>query len=152
MRPCQTTLCLIFRSLAALTLMVFVVAQATCFAHCHLGSGHGEKAQPSCHSSPQATAPHDRNDNHDGPPLSPPAATTICSTLKTMLAAGDALTLVAPRLYTVYLLTPISLVLDAPATQMELPFSRQAGRGDWIFTPEVCLGSALHSLAPPFVR
>ena len=137
MRSRPTTLSPLFRSLAALALVVFVVAQALCFVHCNFGGGHGDKAQPSCHGSPQTTASHD---DHDGPTPSPLTATTTCSTLKTMLAGGDAPTVVPPQLHTLYLLALISLALDATEEQPDAPFTRQAGTGDWVFTPLVCLG------------
>lgn len=148
MRLRQTTLSPLLRSLAALALMVFVVAQAMCFVHCNFGGGHGDKAQPSCHGSPQATASHD---GHDDSTPSAPSPTATCSTLKTMLAGGDAPTLVAPQLHTLYLLAPVALAVDATETQPDASFSRQAGTRDWVFTPLVCLGPAFHSLAPPFL-
>ena len=148
MRSRPTTLSPLLRSLAALALMVFAAAQALCFVHCNFGGGHGDKAQPSCHGSPQTTASHD---NHDGPTPSTPSPTTTCSTLKTMLAGADAPPLVAPQPHTLYLLAPISLALDAAEEQPDAPFTRHAGTGDWVFTPEVCLGPAFRSLAPPFL-
>ena len=151
MRSRQTTFSPLFRSFAALALVVFVVAQALCFVHCNFGGGHGDKAQPSCHGSPQTTASHDDHDDHDAPTPSTPAATTTCSTLKTMLAGADAPPLVAPQPHTLYLLAPISLALDATETQPDASFSRQAWTGDWVFTPLVCLGPAFRSLAPPSV-
>ena len=145
MRLRQTNLSPLFRFSAALALVVFVVAQAMCFVHCNFGVGHGDKAMPSCHSSPQPTGGHD-----DSTP-SAPSSTATCTTLKTMLAGGDSPTLVAPQLHTLYLLAPILLALDATETQPEASFSRQAKTRDWVFTPLVCLGPALRSLAPPLV-
>jgi hypothetical protein len=142
----RTTLSPLLRSLAALALTVFVVAQTMCFIHCHFGGGHGNSdAQPSCHGSAQTTGGQD-----DATP-SAPSPTATCSTLKTMLAGGDAPTLVAPQLHTLYLLAPMTLALDATEVQPKAPFSRQAWTGDWVFTPLVCLGPAFRSLAPPLL-
>lgn len=148
MRLRQTTLSPLLRSLAALALVVFVVAQAMCFVHCNFGGGHGDKTQPSCHGSPQHAASHDGDD--DSVP-SAPSPTAACSTLKTMLAGGDAPTLTAFQAHTLYLLSPVVLALDATATQPQAAFDRQAYSREWTFTPEVCLGPAFRSLAPPFV-
>jgi len=148
MRLRQTTLSPLLRSLAAFALVVFVVAQAMCFVHCNFGGGHGDKAQPSCHGSPQHAASHDGDDD-SGP--SAPSPTTACSTLKTMLAGGDAPALISPLLHTLYLLAPMTLSLDAPEVQPKASFSRQDWTRDWVFTPEVCLGPAFRSLAPPFL-
>src|SRR6185436_8447165 len=140
----RTTLSPLLRSLAALALTVFVVAQTMCFIHCHFGGGHSNSdAQPSCHGSSQAKATHD---DHDAPA---PAPTATCSTLKTMLAEADAPTVIAPHLHTLYLQAPISLALDATETQPKASFFRQSGTRNWVFTPEVCLGPAFRSLAPP---
>jgi len=144
MRLRQTTLSPWLRSLAALALLVFVAAQTMCFIHCHFGGGHGNgDAQPACHGSAQAKATHA---DHDAPA---PAPTTTCSTLKTMVAGADAPTVIAPQLHTLYLLAPISLALDATETQPNAAFFRQSWTRDWVFTPEVCLGPAFRSLAPP---
>ena len=148
MRLRQTTLSPLLRSLAALALVVFVVAHAMCFVHCNFGGGHEDKAQPSCHGSPQHAASHDGDD--DSAP-SAPSPTAACSTLKTMLAGGDAPALTAFQAHTLYLLSPVVLDLDATATQPQAAFDRQAHSREWTFTPEVCLGPAFRSLAPPFV-
>ena len=148
MRLRQTTLSPLLRSLAALALVVFVVAQAMCFVHCNFGGGHGDKAQPSCHGSPQHANSHDGDD--DSAP-SAPSPTAACSTLKTMLAGGDAPALTAFQAHTLYLLSPVVLDLDATATQPQAAFDRQAHSREWTFTPEVCLGPAFRSLAPPLV-
>jgi hypothetical protein len=142
----RKTLSPLFRSLAGLALVVFVVAQSMCFIHCNFGGGHGNSdARPSCHGSAQAQSHHD---GHEAPA---PVPTASCSTLKTMLAGGDAPTLVAPQLHTLYLLAPVALALDATETQPDASFSRQAWTGDWVFTPLVCLGPAFRSLAPPLL-
>ncbi len=146
MRLRQTTLRPLLRSIAALALVVFVVAQAMCFVHCNFGSGHGDKAQPSCHGSPQHATSHDGDD--DSAP-SAPSPTAACSTLKTMLAGGDAPALTAFQAHTLYLLSPVVLALDATEVQPKASLSRQVRTRDWVFTPEVCLGPAFRSLAPP---
>jgi len=68
-----------------------------------------------------------------------------------MLAGGDAPTLVAPQLHTLYLLAPISFGPDSIDAQPIAAFSRQAHLCNWVFTPVVCLGPAFRSLAPPLV-
>ena len=146
MRWRQTTLSPWLRSLAGFALLVFIVAQTLCFIHCNFGGGHGSSdTQPSCHGSAQAKAAHD---DHNAPA---PAPTTTCSTLKTMLAGADAPTVIGPQLHTLYLLAPVTLSLDATDAEPTSVSSRQARTRDWVFTPEVCLGPAFRSLAPPFV-
>ena len=144
----QTTLSPLLRSLAALALVAFVVAQAMCFVHCNFGGGLGGKAQPSCHGSPQHATSHDGDDN-SAP--SAPSPTTACSTFKTMMVGSDAPTLTAFQIHTLYLLPSVVLALDATEAQPQAAFARQPHSREWIFTPEVCLGPAFRSLAPPFV-
>ena len=143
----QTTLSPLLRSLAALAVAVFVLAQAVCFVHCNLGGGHEVEASPSCHGSPQNAA------SHGGDPDSAPSApspTTTCSTLKTMQAGGDAPALSAFQTHTLHLLPSVALALDAADLQPPAPFARQLRSREWTFTPEVRLGPAFRGLAPPF--
>jgi hypothetical protein len=58
---------------------------------------------------------------------------------------GDQLVLHQPSAVLGVLLDARELATRAPANQ----FNRQARRRDWVFTPEVCLGPAFRSLAPP---
>lgn len=148
MRLRQTSLSPLLRSLAALALMAFVVAQSMCFVHCHFGGGRGDEAQPSCHGSPKRAASHDGDDSS---PPSAPSPTAACSTLKTMMLGSDAPTLPAFQIHTLYLLPSVVLALEAGETQAQAAFARQAHSREWTFTPEVCLGPAFRSLAPPFL-
>ena len=136
----------LLRSFAAGALLVWVVAQAFCFAHPDFGAsmtmaekssaGHAATSKPmvgdSCCPKPHA-----------------PSEGSICITLKSALVSSDATTLVQPDFQLLYTLDP--LTLDVTAVEPPPSFSRQAESRDWVFTPEVCLGSAFRSLAPPFV-
>jgi hypothetical protein len=146
MRLRKATLSPLLRSLAGLALLVFIAAQAMCFIHCHFGRGHGKSVgQPSCHGSARAKpTPGDR----DTPA---PTPTTTCSTLKNMLAGADSPTVVAPQLHTLYTLVSFSLSLDVTARAPHPPIFRRARSADRVFTPEVSLGPAFRSLAPPFL-
>ena len=53
-----------------------------------------------------------------------------------------------PDLVPLYTLPAFVLTLDDAGTASHLT-SRQAKARDWVFTPEVCLGPAFRSLAPP---
>lgn len=141
----QTILRPLLRSLAALTLVLFVAAQAACFVHCHFGGGHGDAAKPSCHGAPMAKT-------HDGhTPAAPtvPASSIPCATLKSLLAGGDAYTLVLPVLQPIDFVLLSFDALNASEHESNLAHSRQARPREWVFTPEVCLGPAFRSLAPP---
>jgi hypothetical protein len=145
MRSCQATLKPLFRSLAVLTLAVFVAAEVMCFLHCHLGGGHGDAGEPSCHSTASTHAGHDEDSSR------PPTPSTSCVTLQNLLTSTSTVVLIVPEFSELYTLPPLALALDAMATEPTAPVSRQAWRWDWVFTPEVSLGPAFRSLAPPFL-
>ena len=145
----QTILSPLLRSVGALALVVYVAAQTLCFIHCNFGGGHGDSAPLSCHGAGAAAqACHDEGDA-SSPPV--PSPTMTCFTLKNTLVSGDATTLVVPHFSVLYLLTPCALALEATAPKPEAIFSRQANHSDWVLTPEVSLGPAFRSLAPPFL-
>ena len=148
MRMRQTTLNPLVRTFAVLALMVFVMAQAMCFVHCNFGAGHGEEVQASCHSAPQPADSHE-GDSDCRP--STPSPTAACSTLKTMVAQGDAPTLTSFQTHTLYLLPSLVLALDAIETRPQASIVSQAHSREWTFTPDLCLGPAFRSLAPPFI-
>ena len=148
----QTMLSPLLRSVGALGLVVYIAAQTLCFMHCNFGGGHGDSAPPSCHGAGGTKKCHDAchdEGNSPSPPDGSPTAT--CFTLMNMLTVGDAPMVVVPEFFVLYFLTPSALALEATATAQEASFSRQANHRNWVLTPEVSLGPALHSLAPPFL-
>jgi len=149
MRLRSTTFRPLLRSLAALTLVLFVAAQSACFVHCHFGGSHGDTTKRSCHGGPSAKASH--HHEHPSPAPADPAAAVSCDTLKLLVVGGGAYTLAAPVLQPVDFLALSSLALSAPEAKLDAAFRRQAKTRDWVFTPEVCLGPAFRSLAPPVV-
>ncbi len=131
------------RSLAGLTLALFVAGMALCLAHCSLGSSNADRVQSCCHGVAKVTT----DNGHGGATPTSPASTSKCQALKTMLA-GDALTLPVPQLQTHYLRGPITLALGGIETEPDTSF-RPSKTEPWVFTPEVFLGPAFRSLAPP---
>ena len=142
----QTILSRLLRSVGAFALVVYVAAQTLCFLHCNFGGGHGDLTPPSCHGAGATQACHDEGDS-SSPPV--PSQTTTCSTLMNISISGDAPTLVVPHFSVLYLLTPCALALEAAESKPEAIFTRQANHFDWVLTPEVSLGPAFRSLAPP---
>ena len=149
MRSCQTTLKPLLRSLAVLTLAVFVVAQWLCFVHCHSGDSHGDRGAEilSCHSTAATHSHHDEDKSSSPKPL--PMGS--CATLQTLLASNGALTSAVPEFVPLYTLTSFALALGATEIESTASISRHAGTLDWIFTPEVSLGPAYRSHAPPLL-
>ena len=148
MRSSHTSFSPLLRSLAAGALLVWVVAQALCFAHCNFGVGHGDSEEASCHGSASTSAHHDDGDT-SGPVHPDSSGSDVCFTLKSALVGSSAADLVQPGSQLLYTLAPFAPSLDVRAVESITRFSRQARSRDWLLTPEVCLGPAHRSLAPP---
>jgi hypothetical protein len=149
MQSHQTKLSPMLRSFAAVTLLAWLAAQVLCAAHCNFGVCHGEAEKASCHGP--ALTHHDDADPA-GPGHDNSSTTATCLTLKSALVSGSPLALVPPELHLLYTLAPVALALDATMAEATAPSSRQAWRRDWAFTPEVYLGPAFRSHAPPLPR
>jgi hypothetical protein len=146
MRSRQTRLRPLFRWFAAATLLVWIGAQALCQTHCCIGTCHDEPGEANCHAQNTPDSHHDDEntpDHHD-------SADASCATLKSALSSSASSPLIIPEFSLLYTFAPTTLVLEAAAIESAGSFSHQINRRDWVFTPEVCLGPAFRSLAPPF--
>ena len=149
----QTIFTPFFRWLAAGMVMVFLLAQALCFLHCNFGEGHGESKQASvsCHGPAPKKSCHGDGASSEPSDKNLPAPTGACITLKTFLSNASVLQLSAPELPVLYLLGPAELSLDRAIPEPVEPILRRVWRHDRVFTPEVSLGPAFRSQAPPFL-
>ena len=147
LRSRQITFSPPLRSLAAGALLVWVAAQVFCFAHCNFGVGHSDSGEASCHGSAPTSAHHDDGDS-SSPAHHESSASAACSTLKSALVGSSAATMVQPDFQLLYTLAPLALDVTAEPT---VSYSRQPKARNWVFTPEVCLGPAFRSLAPPIL-
>jgi hypothetical protein len=124
---------------AALSLLFWVSALATCSTECLCSDEHSESENIDlAHNSHS----HDsgKEDHHAG---------SFCDSLHSTCLPSTTVESVKPdfRVFT------LNLLAAAPAIEifcMEAPSSRQPPDAKWVFTPEVCLGPAFRSLAPPF--
>jgi hypothetical protein len=132
-------------------LMVFLTwswALIACSAHCFLGTSHlgTSQAGAGCHTAksppPGHGSPADKEHPSDSTPL--------CSSLKQMFSAESSVEVYPPAGYVVFDLTAISTVGPAKSLSANIQ-KRQAVRPEFVFTPEVYLGPAIHSLAPPLL-
>jgi len=148
MSPRQAKLRPMARSLAAVALLVWLAAQVVCAAHCNFGLCHADAEHASCHDSAQTQPHHDKGGSpapaHDGS-----STTAACLTLKSALVSDSGPALVSPQPHLVYTLTPLVLTLELNVSEPATCSRRQAQLRDWVFTPEVCLGPAHRSHAPP---
>ena len=143
----------VHRWFAAMTLLVWIGAQALCQSHCLLEACGNESDAVDHHATDHATdvSKSHHGDEHSSPPgdQDNSGESSACQTLKTALTGSGSPPLVATHFPLLYALAPVALPLDATATEPLASFSRQARLREWVFTPEVCLGPAFHSHAPP---
>ena len=146
MRSRQTTLRPLSRCFAAVTLLLWIGAQVLCQAHCAPGACHDESGETGYH---EATTSHSHHGDEQSPAHQDSSADASCETLKSALSGNASSPLVTPEFSILYTLAPTALALDLTAIEPGAFFSREARTRDWVFTPEVFLGPAFHSLAPP---
>ena len=90
---------------------------------------------------------HGENDNHT--PNKAPHENGFCSSLKAAyFSAGQSFEL-KPQLVCVGLFSSLFLLPESFTDSSKSVSIRQFKRAIWVFTPEVCLGPAFRSLAPP---
>lgn len=144
----RTKLRPLLRWFAVLTLLVWTCAHVVCRAHCLPSECQDERnAASGCEAA--ASESH-HGDEHTPEPHHPErSADASCDTLNSALTGHATALLVAPEFLLHYTLAPTALTLDATALEPAASFSRQADRRDTLHTPEVFLGAAFRSLAPP---
>lgn len=147
MRSLPTTRSRLFRSFAVGVLLLWVAAQALCFGHCNFGV-RVTVAEMTATSHAPAQKPV--SESHSCCPKPGNAADgSVCATLKSALVDNDPSGTTQPNLSPLYTLALFSIVLETTASAPSAPIFRPAEKHDWVFTPEVCLGPAFRSLAPP---
>ena len=138
----RTTLTPLLRSLAMATLLCWLGAFVLCATECSDGdSDHqaGQKEMADSHPSGSSMPDSDNHSGHDD---------SACKTLKTFAPATCNLVLFKPD----FGFLTLSFVLPPQAVavaQAEASVSRQPRDAGLTFTPEVSLGAAFYSLAPP---
>ena len=138
----RTTLNPLLRSLAAVTLLCWLGALVLCSTECFEGdSDHhaGDKEIASSHSDSDSTPDSENHSHHDD---------SACASLKTLVPTAHNNLLPKPD-FGFFNLSFVSLPQVLVAAESEAPISRQPPDRQFVFTPELCLGPALRSLAPP---
>ncbi len=140
---------LAFRLCAVVSLLVWVAASGFCSVeslfgpaehHAHGAAQHEHDAAPASADSDHHS--HDSDKSGDEHSCCASLAAAVPSAQQTVLAKPDFGKLVS--------LSYLWLAQALAVVQPEAPISRQAQHREFIFTPEVCLGPAFRSHAPPF--
>jgi len=115
----------------------------------HHNGGLSAEAEVAEHALAEASHPHDSeqpsNDSHPHDS----GDNSCCSTLMATAQFATPFVIIKPVLQPLDFLCSVlqarDLMLSAPKDEQK----RQAKPSDWVFTPQVCLGAAHRSLAPP---
>jgi hypothetical protein len=142
----QTKLRPLFRWFAAMTLFLWMGAQALCQAHCLPGACNDESDTS---VGDEATTSHSHHGDEQNPAHRDNSTDASCAALKSALSIHAPSPLIIPEFSVLYTLAPTALALDVTDIEPEALFSRHARMSDWVFTPLVCLGPAFRSQAPP---
>ncbi len=138
----RTTLTPLLRSLAAVTLLCWLGAFVLCATECSDGDSGCQAGQKEMAASNPTNGSMPDSDNHSKHDDS------ACKTLKTFAPTTGNLALIKPDFgfCTLSFVLPLQTVTVA---QVETSVCRQPRDTELIFTPEVSLGAAFYSLAPP---
>ena len=74
---------------------------------------------------------------------------SCCSTLKAVAQTANPVVFSKPAFHAIAFLSVLPEMRAASLALSKNPLHCQAKPPDWVFTPEVCLGPAFRSLAPP---
>ena|SRR5688572_4862886 len=133
------------RGIAALVLVCWSVALATCFHFCATRGCDRivtAKAESSCEAHCAKKNSNQQQESES------PCGDSTCFTKKPLAAEKNVARVDQPSLILAFLTAPLVLAFELPE-DADATFSRQALPRDWVFTPEVSLGPAFRSLAPP---
>ncbi len=143
----QTKFRPLVRVTAVATLFAWLGALALCQTECCSGDEHHSASADHHHAD---AAPHSHSHDHDqGNAPGSQKESSFCLSLKSFFHNSSGFSISKPILQPLYELTfALTPSADTAASSILLRF-RQAKPADWVFTPEVCLGPAFRSLAPP---
>jgi len=113
--------------------------------HAHDAEGHDshDAHDAETHHSHDAEGHSHGSHKHDSKEGS------CCSTLKAVVLTAHPVVISKPVFHPIPFLCVLPEMHAASLALSEKPPNRQAKPPDWVFTPEVCLGPAFRSLAPP---
>lgn len=125
-----------FRILAAISLFIWLAAVGICSAHCSFGFLNADS------KNPRHCCQHKEGKQ--------PTAKSSCLVNISLKASEKAAIHVEPEFHLAYLRTPLALLEESLFTQTLISPFRHGSPTDSFTVPEVYLGAAHFSLAPPF--
>lgn len=140
---------LAFRLCAVASLLVWVAASGFCSVeslfghdehHAHGAAQHEHDAAPASADSDHHSHDSDKNDGDEH---------SCCASLAAAVPSAQQPVLTKPDFGKLLPFNFLWLAQALTVVQPEAPISRQTQHREFIFTPEVCLGPAFRSHAPP---
>ena len=133
----------ITRFCAAIALVIWTSAWVSCWMECsggdiHAEPDHHQAATASQHSNGQPADSHKDNDHNE----------SFCDSLKSIVHVTT-LNQVPKADFGLAFTAFVQSLLSPAVAGAEPPLLRQPEPRDWVLTPEVCLGPAFRSHAPP---
>ena len=141
----QTQFSPLIRGIAAATIFVWLGALALCQTECCSGDEHDSASTDHHHAE---AGPHSHD--HDKAPGSQQES-SVCLSLKSVLNISSAVSIPKVVLQPLYDLALAPTPSTDTAETWVISHFRQTRPGKWVLTPEVCLGPAFRSLAPPYL-
>lgn len=129
---------LTLRIASAGTLLIWLSAIMLCQLHCCGDDDHAGAKNFVAHAGTSDSHGGDKNSHHED---------SACLTLKSALQSNNTVALVKPDF--VFNLIFLSTATSPEISQSKTFISRQPPDREFVFTPEVSLGAAFRSLAPP---
>ena len=132
-----------WRICAALLALGWVAALAICSSDClgyHSDSGHATREAQTAPAHGHSDS--DRHHEHDD---------SFCAALDSVCLAAAGPALIKPEFGLAFIQVFVSRPPAIALYEPEAAISRQTPERAWVFTPEVCLGPALRSHAPPVI-
>jgi len=141
------------RLTAGTTLLAWLSALVFCAAECFSGGFHcapaeHHEAAVAHHGGEAFHHDQDATSRDDSPADPGHCNNSLCDSLKSIAHTSGQAVLVKPSLPLAYFLPSFVSSTSACRAQTSSQFCEPRER-DWVFRPEVCLGPAFRSLAPP---
>ena len=134
------------RVIAAVVLVCWSSALVACWHFCATRGCDRAAAKPNAEMSCKAQCAKKAAD--DSQKSESPCGDSVCFTKKPLAAEKDIAWGLQPSFNLAFIIAALVVAFETP-NPADAIITRQATPRDWVFTPEVCLGPAFRSLAPP---
>ena len=136
------------RGVAAIVLVVWLGALVLCAGDQWFGNCDAHESDEH-HAMDTVASSHGHDEGSDHAPHKDAHENGFCGSLKSTYFAPDQVLVLKAQFVLTAVLCP-SFICPEPSVEPSGSLSiRQAKRAFWVLTPEVCLGPAFRSLAPP---